>query len=121
MALLNDQRPIIFGDGNQTRDFIYVKNIAKANVQIAKNDVTGVYNIAHGKQTSINDLLHQICDIMGYDFNPEYQPKQMGDIKHSIADITKAQKAFGFESEHNFKEELKETVDFFVKQFDENN
>ena len=121
MALLNDQRPIIFGDGEQTRDFIYVKNIAKANIQIAQSNVTGVYNIAHGKQTSINDLLHQICDIMGYDFNPEYQPAQLGDIKHSVADITKAQESFGFESEHNFKSELKETVDFFVKKFDNNN
>ena len=121
MALLNDKRPIIFGDGEQTRDFIYVKNIAKANIQIAQSDVTGVYNIAHGKQTSINDLLHQICDIMGYDFNPEYQPAQRGDIKHSVADITKAQNSFGFESEHDFKNELKETVDFFVKKFDNNN
>lgn len=121
MALLNDERPIIFGDGNQTRDFIYVKNIAKANIQIAKSDVTGVYNIAHGKQTSINELLHYICDLMGYDFNPVYEKSQVGDIKHSVADITKAEKAFGFKSEHDFKEELKETIDYFVKKFDDNN
>ena len=121
MALLNDERPIIFGDGNQTRDFIYVKNIAKANIQIAKSDVTGVYNIAHGKQTSINDLLHQICDLMGYDFNPVYEKSQVGDIRHSVADIAKAENAFGFKSEHDFKEELKETIDYFVKKFDDDN
>ncbi|MBQ6444689.1 MAG: NAD-dependent epimerase/dehydratase family protein [Methanosphaera sp.] len=121
MALLNDERPIIFGDGDQTRDFIYVKNIAKANIQIAKSDVTGVYNIAHGKQTSINDLLHQICDLMGYDFNPVYEKSQVGDIRHSVADIAKAENAFGFKSEHDFKEELKETIDYFVKKFDDDN
>lgn len=118
MALLNDQQPIIFGDGEQTRDFIYVKNIAKANIEIAKSDATGVYNIAHGKRTSINDLLQQICDIMGYDFNPEYQPTQPGDIKHSVADISKAEETFGFESEHNFTNELKETIDYFVNKFE---
>lgn len=120
MALLQDKQPIIFGDGQQTRDFIYVKNIAKANIEIAKSDVTGVYNIAHGKKTSINDLLQQICDIMGYDFDPKYEPQNPGDIKHSVADIHKAEEAFGFKSEHDFTKELKETIDFFVKEFENN-
>lgn len=119
LALLQDKQPIIYGDGEQTRDFIYVKNIAKANIEIAKSDVCGVYNIAHGKRTSINELLHTICDIMGYDFNPDYQKAQIGDIKHSVADITKAEEAFGFKSEHDFKNELKETIDYFVKEFDQ--
>lgn len=120
-ALLNDQRPIIFGDGQQTRDFIYVKNIAKANIEIAKSDVVGTYNVAHGKQTSINSLLEQICDIMGYEFNPEYKPSQPGDIKHSVADVSKAVADFGFESENDFTNEIKETIDFFVKEFETNN
>lgn len=119
-ALLNDQRPIIFGDGEQTRDFIYAKNIAKANIEIAKSDVVGTYNVAHGKRTSINDLLQQICDIMDCDFNPEYKPRQPGDIKHSVADVTKAVNDFGFESENDFTSELKETVDFFVNEFENN-
>lgn len=119
-ALLNDQKPIIFGDGTQTRDFIYVKNIAKANIKIAKSDIVGTYNVAHGKRTSINDLLHQICDIMDCEFNPEYKPRQPGDIKHSVADVTKAVNDFGFESENDFTNELKETVEFFVNEFENN-
>ncbi len=119
-ALLNDQRPIIFGDGEQTRDFIYAKNIAKANIEIAKSDVVGTYNVAHGKRTSINDLLQQICDIMDCDFNPEYKPRQPGDIKHSVADVRRAVNDFGFESENDFTSELKETVEFFVNEFENN-
>lgn len=118
-ALLNNQRPTIFGDGEQTRDFIYVKNIAKANIQIAKSDVVGTYNIAHGRRTSINDLLEMICEIMGYDFNPVYKPSQVGDIKHSVADVTRAVNDFGFESENDFTSELEETIRFFVKEFED--
>ena len=114
-ALLKGERPVIFGDGEQTRDFIYVKNIAQANYEVMKSDATGVYNIAHGKKTSINELLEYICEIMGYDFNPQYMPKQDGAIKHSVADITKAEENFGFKSEHDFKCELKETIDYYVK------
>ncbi|MGN1322213.1 MAG: GDP-mannose 4,6-dehydratase [Methanosphaera sp.] len=117
-ALLNKEQPIIYGDGEQTRDFIYVKNIAKANYEVAKSDATGVYNIAHGKTTSINELLEIICEIMDCDFNPVYKPVRNGDIRNSVADISKAQEAFGFESEHDFKKELKETINFYVNEFE---
>lgn len=113
-ALINDQQPIIYGDGEQTRDFIYVKNIAKANYEMINNDATGIFNIAHGKTTSINQLLEYICEIMGYDFNPKYMPRQDGDIINSVADISKAEEEFGFKSEHDFKKELKETINYYV-------
>lgn len=116
-ALLHDERPIIFGDGEQTRDFIYVKNIATANYAMMINDATGVYNIAHGKPTSINQLLEYICEIMGYDFNPIYKPRQEGDIINSVADISKAEEIIGFKSEHDFKNELKETIQYYVDEF----
>ncbi len=117
-ALLNDKQPIIFGDGTQTRDFIFVKNIAYANYKAALSDATGVYNVAHGKTTTINELLEIICDIMGYDFNPKYMPMQSGDIKNSVADITKAQNSFEFETEHDFKKELEETINFYIHEFE---
>lgn len=113
-ALINDKQPIIYGDGKQTRDFIYVKNIAKANYEMINNDATGIFNIAHGKTTSINQLLEYICEIMGYDFNPKYMPRQDGDIINSVADISKAEEEFGFKSEHDFKKELKETINYYV-------
>lgn len=117
-ALLNNKQPIIYGDGEQTRDFIFVKNIAKANYEVAKSDVTGVYNIAHGKTTSIKELLELICEIMDKDFNPKYLPRQNGDIVNSVADISKSREAFGFESEHNFKKELEETINFYINEFE---
>lgn len=115
-TLLKGEQPIIYGDGTQTRDFVYVKNIAEANIKVAKSDVAGVYNIAHGKTINIKQLLERICELMGYDFNPKYEPVRAGDIKNSMADITKAEKDFGYENEHDFNKELKETITFYEKE-----
>ncbi len=116
-TLLKGQQPIIYGDGTQTRDFVYVKNIAEANVQVAESDVTGVYNIAHGSTINIKELLEKICDMMGYDFNPKFEPVRNGDIKNSVADISKAEEAFGYVNEHDFDNELKETIKFYENEF----
>lgn len=116
-TLLKGEQPIIYGDGTQTRDFVFVKNIAEANIQVAKSDVNGIYNIAHGNTINIKELLEKICELMGYDFNPKYEPVRDGDIKNSVADISKAEKAFGYVNEHDFDKELKETIDFYEKEF----
>jgi len=118
-TLLKGEQPIIHGDGTQTRDFVFVKNIAEANIQVAKSDVTGVYNIAHGRTINIRDLLKKICEIMGYDFNPQYEAAREGDIKNSVADISKAEKDFGYVNEHDFDNELKETIKFYENKFNE--
>lgn len=117
-TLLKGEQPIIYGDGTQTRDFIYVKNIAQANIQVAMNDVTGVYNVAHGDTINIRDLLEKICELMGYDFNPRYEDERPGDIKKSVADIHRAEEDFGFVNEHDFDAELQETIDYYVKEFE---
>ncbi|WP_323737150.1 GDP-mannose 4,6-dehydratase [Methanosphaera sp. ISO3-F5] len=117
-TLLRGEQPIIYGDGTQTRDFVYVKNIAEANIKVALSDVTGVYNIAHGNTINIKQLLERICEIMGYDFNPKYEPVREGDIKNSFADISKAENDFGYENEHDFNKELKETINFYEKEFE---
>ncbi|RAP52597.1 MAG: GDP-mannose 4,6-dehydratase [Methanosphaera sp. rholeuAM270] len=116
-TLLKGEQPIIYGDGTQTRDFVFVKNIAEANITVAKSDVTGVYNIAHGSTINIKELLERICEIMGYEFNPKYEAVRSGDIKNSVADISKAQEAFGYENEHDFNKELEETIKFYEKEF----
>ena len=118
-TLLKGEQPIIYGDGTQTRDFVFVKNIAEANINIAKSDVTGVFNIAHGSTININELLEKICDLMGYDFNPKYEEVRSGDIKNSVADISKAEESFGYVNEHDFDKELKETIDFYKKEFEQ--
>lgn len=116
-TLLKGEQPVIYGDGTQTRDFVYVKNIAKANIKVAKSDTNGIFNIAHGNTMNIKDLLEKICEIMGYDFNPKYENKRTGDIKNSVADISKAQEAFGYKNEHDFDKELTETINFYVEEY----
>lgn len=109
---LENKQPIIYGDGEQTRDFIYVKEVAKANLMAAESDNTGIYNIASGKSTSVNQLVEKISEVMGKEIEPIYAEKRPGDVKHSLAETSLAKK-FGFECKGNFKEYLMDTVDSF--------
>ena len=111
-ALINNEPPVIFGDGEQSRDFIYVKHVVDANILACESDKTGIFNIACGRRITINQLVEMINDILGKDIKPVYQEPNPGDIKHSLADITKA-RTFGYKPESDFKEELRETIRWF--------
>ena len=110
--LLKKESPIIYGDGEQTRDFVSVKQIVEANILAAKSNETSSYNIGLGKSTSINQLFEMINDIIGKDISPIYENERAGEIKHSVADISKA-KSIGYIPKNDFKEELIETVEWF--------
>lgn len=110
--LLKNESPVIYGDGEQTRDFVSVKQIVEANILAAKSNETGSYNIGLGRSTSINQLFGMIKDIMGKDISPIYENERAGEIKHSVADISKA-KSIGYTPKNDFKEELAETVEWF--------
>ena len=110
--LLKNESPIIYGDGEQTRDFVSVKQIVEANILAAKSNETSSYNIGLGKSTSINQLFEMINDIIGKDISPIYENERAGEIKHSVADISKA-KSIGYIPKNDFKEELIETVEWF--------
>ena len=114
-ALRNE--PItIFGDGEQTRDFIYVKDIAAANAFFAtESPETGVFNVAYGGRISINDLAKKIIAILGSKSEIIYKPERPGDVKHSTAAIDKLKKA-GFIPSSNFDKGLEATVEFFKSQ-----
>ncbi len=114
-ALRNE--PItIFGDGEQTRDFIYVKDIAAANAFFAtESPETGVFNVAYGGRISINDLAKKIIAILGSKSEIIYKPERPGDVKHSTAAIDKLKKA-GFIPSSNFDKGLEATVAFFKSQ-----
>ena len=88
--LLKNESPIIYGDGEQTRDFVSVKQVVEANIFAAESNETGSYNIGLGKSTSINQLFEMIKKIMGKDIKPIYENERAGEIKHSVADISKA-------------------------------
>lgn len=103
----------IFGDGEQTRDFIYVKDVVAANIFLAMNNTDpGFYNVAYGRRLTINDLAKKIIELTGSLSEIEYAPERSGDVRHSMASIEKIT-ALGFEPGSNFNEGLQATIDFF--------
>lgn len=110
--LIKNESPVIYGDGEQTRDFVSVKQVVDANILAAQSNKTGSYNIGLGKSTTINKLYEMITQIMKKDIRPIYESERAGEIKHSVADISKA-KNIGYAPKNDFKEELTETVDWF--------
>ena len=115
-ALLADRRPIIYGDGQQTRDFTYVDNVVTANILAAeKPGISGnVYNIACGEPTSVLNLLKEMCRLLGKPFEPQFAPRRTGDVLHSWADISAAKLDLGYRITTDLYEGLERTVAYFV-------
>ena len=114
-AMLNDERPVIFGDGEQSRDFTYVQNNVDANLLActAPNAAGKMFNIACGERITLNQLVEVLNDILGKDIEPLYEEERAGDVKHSLADITLARDVLGYEPEYGFREGLVKTVEWF--------
>ena len=115
-AILNNKSPMVYGDGEQSRDFSYIKHVVDANILACESDKTGVYNIACGRRITINQLIDMINEILGKDVEPTYSESRAGDIKHSLADISKAS-LFGYEPKSDFKQELEETIRWFRNEY----
>ncbi|MBP1910661.1 SDR family oxidoreductase [Methanolobus bombayensis] len=111
-SILNNESPVIFGDGEQSRDFSYVKHVVAANILSCESDETGIFNIACGRRITINELVAYINEILGKDVKSEFVDPRPGDIKHSLADISRAGK-FGYNPHGEFKDELREVVKWF--------
>ena len=112
--LLKGQRPIVYGDGEQTRDFTYVSNAVEANMLAAESNrgIGEVINVANGEQVSINQLFQRLRLVIGRDeVEPEYQAARAGDILHSLADISLAREYLGFEPRIRLEEGLRLTVE----------
>jgi len=106
----------IYGDGEQTRDFIYVKDIVAANAFFAtQSSATGVFNVAYGQRITINDLAKTICRLTGSRSGIQYAAERAGDVKHSLAAIDKL-RAAGFAPMSNFAEGLQATIEFFKRR-----
>jgi UDP-glucose 4-epimerase len=101
--------PVIFGDGEQTRDFTFVKDVIEANILAAESDAYGLFNISRGKGITINELANLVTSIIGENMEPIHQEPRPGDIRHSLADISKA-KTFCYNPKYNLEEGLKETI-----------
>ena len=114
--LLNDERPTINGDGQQSRDFTYIENVIEANLKacLAPHEAAGqAFNIAYGGREYRNDIYKTLVDALGKDIQPIYGPDRKGDIKHSNADITKARELLGYDPEYDFHRGLNEAIDWY--------
>lgn len=120
-GILNNKPVYINGDGEQTRDFTYVDNAVQANIRgmLCQNEAAfgEVYNVAVGEQYSVNFLYTSIRDILGLQHEPTYREPRAGDIRNSLADISKANRLLGYVPTQRFMEGLKETVAFFKELY----
>lgn len=115
MAMLRGERPVIFGDGEQSRDFTFVDDCVAANLLAStSNKAAGeMVNIGCGTRFSLNDLVTLLNKILGTAIEPVYEPARVGDVKHSLADITAARQLLGYEPRTSFEEGLRRTVEWF--------
>jgi UDP-glucose 4-epimerase len=112
-AINEGKSPVIFGDGEQTRDFTFIKDVVHANILAAESKAFGVFNIGKGDRISINQLAQIILKLNGKEnIKPLYEKGRLGDIKHSLADISKAQ-SFGYKPEYDVEKGIVETIRSF--------
>jgi nucleoside-diphosphate-sugar epimerase len=115
--MLNNQQPTIFGDGEQSRDFTYIDNVVQANLSACSApsaQVAGkMFNVATGRRVTLNDTCKLLQKLTGYSAMPIYGPERGGDIKHSLADITLAQKHLDYRPQVNFEDGLRRTVEWY--------
>lgn len=116
--IMHNQRPIIFGDGRQTRDYIYVTDTVKGVIAAYKNQTTRgkIINIARGEEISMNELVGIIAEIMGFRKKPIYKKSRVADVRRHFADIKLADKLIGFEAQVGIREGLKRTIDWYLKK-----
>jgi UDP-glucose 4-epimerase len=118
--MLKGETPTIFGDGTQSRDFTYIDNTVEANLLAAKApaaEVAGqVFNVATGRRVDLNEMFQTLKKLTGYSGEVHYGPERGGDIKHSLADITRAEKHMGYKPKVDFEEGLRRTVEWYRAQ-----
>jgi UDP-glucose 4-epimerase len=110
-TLIRGEEPVIFGDGEQTRDFVYVKDVVHANI-LASRSGCGIFNIAGGRRTSLNELASLIGKILDRDVQPEHEDPRPGDIRDSLADISRAGD-INYKPETSLEDGLAETIRWF--------
>ncbi len=113
--MLRGQRPVIYGDGEQSRDFCFIENVANANMLASEApEVHGeVVNVACGERTTLNQIVADINTLLGTSITPEYQPPRAGDVRHSLADVSAAQRLIGYEPQIMFPEGLRRSIEWY--------
>ncbi len=115
--ILAGKRPIIYGDGEQTRDFVFVGDVVAANLKAAESEARSVsLNVATGRRISLNELAVMINELAGAQLKPVYEPAREGEIRHSEALVERARETIGFEAQVPIREGLKRTIEWFARR-----
>lgn len=118
--MLKGETPTINGDGEQSRDFTFIQNVVHANLLACKapaSEVAGeVFNVATGTRIDLNETFRVLKKLIGFNGEVKYGPQRAGDVKHSLADLSRAEKHLGYKPQVNFEEGLKQTVDWYRGQ-----
>ncbi len=114
--ILAGEPPVIHGDGRQTRDFTFVRDVVRANILAAESDAVGVFNVACQKRIDLLELAGTIMDLVGTRVDPVHEPARPGDVRDSLADITRARDAFGYAPAYTLTDGLKETIQWFARK-----
>ena len=118
--MLAGDQPTIFGDGTQSRDFTYIDNTVEANLLAAKapaSQAAGqVFNVATGARVDLNEIFQLLKKIIGFKGDVKYGPDRAGDVKHSLADLSRTEKYLGYKPKVNFEEGLRRTVEWYRGQ-----
>ena len=112
-SLFRDEPPTIYGDGEQSRDFTFVKDVVNANILAMESPAQGIFNISRGERITINELVTMMNEIIGKNIEPVHLDDRAGDIKHSLSDISKAARELGYEPKYGLKESIMETVKWY--------
>ncbi|MBP7935028.1 MAG: SDR family oxidoreductase [Phycisphaerae bacterium] len=114
-AILKNQPPTIYGDGEQSRDFTYIDNVVHANLLAAHAAKTEgqVVNVACGERVTVNQIIAQINSLLGHSIKPDYVDTRPGDVKHSLADITLAEKILGYRPVVAFEQGLRRAIEWY--------
>ena len=116
-SLLNNENPVIDGDGLQTRDFTFIENVVQINIKAMLNDniesINKIYNVAVGSNFSVLEMYNEMQTLIGTNFPPAHTETRKGDIRNSLADITLAKTYLNYNPTVTFKEGLKKTVEYF--------
>lgn len=116
-TMIDGDRPVIFGDGLQTRDFVHVKNVVEANILAATmpGKISGLFNCACGEAITLTDVVTAINEILGTSIEPIYSEPRAGDIKYSLASIDLLKEQLHFVPKLNFKDGLKQTIPYYLQ------
>lgn len=113
--ILNNEQPVIYGDGEQTRDMVFIDDVVKANISVLASNKSGVYNISTGIESTVNQIFDNVVKVVGSSVSKKYVKLKTGDQKYSCLDYSLAKKELNWQPETNLEEGIKKTVEWFKK------